>query len=341
MRTRAIAAWASSIALATVGTLRTTEALATPGTHPPLVHTWDTRASSVNGAFTAGLFPGGHLYFGSYNSSFSSTSGNVSAQFGVHYVNYLQAPQLPAANGGSGSASFVYSVPILDRHETGLPRLALGFYVGTAPTLLIAGERNYVWVPLALGVAAPISPVRFLTIVPSFEVAGGVTLDTVIRAPNFKPTDAANFIGPDGNVRFSQADIERLVGDALTYELAGAVTVRGGVAAAFHLGERVDLGADIAFGNVGGLSDGVLAVFAGAKLQLHWDNVVPAVLPARERLERESCEDVEERWRKCPGAKSSQKALPQPAAPAKAPDAPPIAPSPATPEPTPPETTAP
>jgi len=36
---------------------------ATPGTHPPLVSTWNGTASSISGAFTAGAFNQGHLDF--------------------------------------------------------------------------------------------------------------------------------------------------------------------------------------------------------------------------------------------------------------------------------------
>ena len=268
------------------------ESSAAPGTHAPIVSTWDTGASSVSASFNAGLFPGGHLYFGSYTSSFSSTSGKVSAQFGVHYVNYLQGAGLPAANGASGTAAFVFSAPVLGRYDRGLPRLALGFYVGLAPTLLVSGERNYLWIPLTTGLAAPFAPAPFVSVVPSFEVGGGATLDTVIRAPEFKPSDVATAVGPDGTIRFTQADIERLVAESVKYEVGAAVSLRGGVGVVFHLGERVDVGADVGLGNVGNLSSGALAVFMGGKLQLHWDSVVPAVLPAKTRLERESCEDV-------------------------------------------------
>lgn len=294
------------------------ESRATPGTHPPIVSTWDTGASSVNATFTGGLFPGGHLHFASYNSSFSSTSGKVSAQFGVHYVNYLAAQELPAANGGAGTAAFVFNAPLLGRHESGLPKLSLGFYLGIAPTLLIAGQYNYVWIPVAAGVAAPISPVPFLTIVPSFELAGGASFDTVVRAPEFKPSDIGTVIDPGGSIRFGQADIERLVADSIKYELQGSATMRGGVSASFHLGERIDLGTGVTLGNVGSLSAGKLAVFLGGTVQLHWDSVVPAVLPPNVRLERESCEDVEERWKLCPGSKRGIPQVPNAPPPEKA-----------------------
>ncbi|MBL9109027.1 MAG: hypothetical protein JNM74_07145 [Myxococcales bacterium] len=165
------------------------------------------------------------------------------------------------------------------------------------------------------------------------------TLDTIVRAPDFTST-AGTVVGPDGSIRFSQADIDRLVADSLRYEVRGAATFRGGLGVAVHLGERIDLGADFGLGNVGTLSEGSLGVFAGAKLQLHWDSVVPAALPARTRLERESCEDVEERFRTCPGF--PRPVTPAPAAtPAPAPTPTPAAtPAPAasatpTPDPTP------
>ena len=132
---------------------------ATPGTHPTMVSTWDTTASSITGGFTGASFgSGGRMFVGSYASSFSSTSGNIGAQFGVHYINYAESSVAPVAHGGSGSAAFVFSAPLLGRHASGLPKVALGFYVGVAPTLLVSGERNYGWVPLTTGIAAPISP---------------------------------------------------------------------------------------------------------------------------------------------------------------------------------------
>ncbi|MBK8215762.1 MAG: hypothetical protein IPK71_18685 [Myxococcales bacterium] len=306
---------------------------ATPGTHPTMVSTWDTTASSITGSFTGASFgSGGRMFVGSYASSFSSTSGNIGAQFGVHYINYAESSVAPVAHGGSGTAAFVFSAPLLGRHASGLPKVALGFYVGVAPTLLVSGERNYGWVPLTTGIAAPISPWPFLSVVPSLEAGMGITIDTIVRAPDFTTT-AGTVVGPDGSIRFSQADIDRLVADSLRYEVRGAATFRGGLGVAVHLGERVDMGADLALGNVGTLSEGSLGIFAGAKLQLHWDSVVPAALPARTRLERESCEDVEERFRTCPGF--SRPVTPAPASnPTPAPASNPTPAPAATPAPT-------
>lgn len=323
-----------------VVTTLSTRAWATPGTHPSMVSTWDTTASSITGSFTGASFgSGGRMFVGSYASSFSSTSGNIGAQFGVHYINYAESSAAPIAHGGSGTAAFVFSAPLLGRHASGLPKVALGFYVGMAPTLLVSGERNYGWVPLTTGIAAPISPWPFLSIVPSVEAGMGITLDTIVRAPDFTTT-AGTVVGPDGSIRFSQADIDRLVADSLRYEIRAAATFRGGLGVAVHLGERIDLGADFGLGNVGTLSEGSLGVFAGAKLQLHWDSVVPAALPARTRLERESCEDVEERFRSCPRSQRPPEAPPPPApTPSKAPAAP--APAPAPPPSPPPPADAP
>lgn len=313
---------------------------ATPGTHPTMVSTWDTTASSITGGFTGASFgSGGRMFVGSYASSFSSTSGNIGAQFGVHYINYAESSVAPVAHGGSGSAAFVFSAPLLGRHASGLPKVALGFYVGVAPTLLVSGERNYGWVPLTTGIAAPISPWPFLSVVPSFEAGMGITLDTIVRAPDFTTT-AGTVVGPDGSIRFSQADIDRLVADSLRYEVRAAATFRGGLGVAIHLGERIDLGADLGLGNVGTLSEGSLGIFAGAKLQLHWDSVVPAALPARTRLERESCEDVEERFRSCPRAPRPPDAPPPGPVPPKPPVAPSASASPSPSPPTPPASAA-
>ncbi len=288
-----------------VAALASGRAQAMPGTHPPIVSTWDTTASSLHGGFTGGVFNGGHLHFGSYASSFSSTSGNISAQFGVHYANYREGAGLDVAHGGAGSAAFVYSAPLLQRHPTGLPRLALGFYLGLAPTLLVAIQRNYAWIPAAVGVGLPIAPTRFLSLVPWFELAGGVSIDTVIRPTAFTAADAATYIDANKRtVNFSQADIDKLVRDAVQVDLSGAVSARGGLKITTHLARTVDLGLDLGLASQGKAFAGPPIFVVGGSLLLHWDAVVPAVLTARERLGNEKCEDVQERSRECPPPRS-------------------------------------
>jgi hypothetical protein len=278
-----------------------TVARATPGTHPLIVSTWDTTSSSVNGAFTGGFFPGGRLYFGSYYSSFSSTSGKLSAQFGAHYANYLAPGQTEAVHGGAGTAALVYNTPTFGRYDSGLPRVAFGFYLGAAPTVLIGGKRNYVWVPAAAGLAMPLSPHPRLTFVPWFEVAGGLDFDSVIRTPRIGSIDASTMYNPvTQQVTVTQKDIDKLVSDAFSYQLHPAVTVRGGLSLAVHLGDVVDLGASGTIGHVQALSSALITVFVGGSLQIHWDDTVPAVLPPSRRLEQERCEDVAQRLQECP-----------------------------------------
>jgi hypothetical protein len=61
-------------------------------------------------------------------------------------------------------------------------------------------------------------------------------------------------------------------------------------------------------GSLGSAFNGPFVVWLGARLVFRWDDVVPAVLPAEERLGREACSDVEERSLLCQAARQHARA---------------------------------
>jgi hypothetical protein len=305
---------------------------ATPGTHAPLVSTWDSTSSSVSGAFTSGFFGGGHLDFATYNSNFSSTSGNVSAQFGLHFVNYRPSTGGDSFNGSSGTAAFVYSAPVLGRWDSGLPKLGIGFYVGLAPTLLARGAPSGGpaidgWIPLAGGVSMPSAPVEWLSLVPWVELSGGVSFDLGAAVVLPTMTNPMPSVGTTSNV-------------------TGAVDLRGGLKVDFHIGRRIDAGGSLMLANLGPGFTGTFVTFVGANINLHWDDVVPSVLPAKQRLETEKCEDILERMKECKASSPASSTSPSPEAtpappPPKPPEPKPAEPKPAEPAPTPQDAPAP
>ncbi len=112
-------------------------ALARTGESAPTVGSWDTRASSVSFSYLEGFFGGGHLRFASYFTNFSSTSGRLSSQFGIHYVGYGEGAT--SAHGMAGSVSALYEIPLSGRQPNGLPWVALAPYAGVSPSGIVSG----------------------------------------------------------------------------------------------------------------------------------------------------------------------------------------------------------
>ncbi len=158
-------------------------ARALPGTHGPAVSTWDTTQSTVVFAFHNGfLLPQGYLRMAGYNANFTSTTGRLSAQFGMHYVGYQGSEDGDrAVHGISGTAVALYGIPVAGRHDNGLARAAFSFYFGGAPAALFNDGRSYVTIPLTLGLGLPFSPIRHLSIVPWIELAPSINIDTEFR----------------------------------------------------------------------------------------------------------------------------------------------------------------
>jgi hypothetical protein len=206
----------------------------------------------------------------SYNANFSSTSGVLSAQFGVHYLSYRDKDLGPLARGFSAGGVALISIPLAQRFSNGVPRSAFGFYVGGVPTALFSGQLNFISVPLVLGIGLPLSPAPWITITPWLEISPGFNFDTEIQEIS---TASAIQSAMDGTL--TRAEVEALVEEGLQIERENSVGKRAGVSVAFHLGQRVDLALNLTLGQ--GHGD---AAELGAGLVVRWDDIVPGVKKA-------------------------------------------------------------
>lgn len=319
-------------------------AQALPGTHAPAISTFDTRASSVVLAYRHGFSDAGPFNTFSYNANFTNTTGKLSAQFGLHYVNFKPTVNDERAHGVAASGVALFVFPVSARWDDGVPKAALSFYVGSVPTIFVSGERNYLTIPLTLGLGVPLSPHRAITFTPWFEVAPSANLDTIFKpadvqigsnvtnqSPECASTDPV--VLANCKVTLNQSAIEDAVRKGVTADLSFKVPLRAGLETGIHLGSSADFNVYASLGSLGGGFSGSSLFSLGAGLVFRWDDIVPAVLPVERRLEREGCDAVEGRFRSCPNSRQwlspEQKArLPQAAAPAPA-SAPVPKPSPA------------
>lgn len=279
-------------------------ASARPGTHPIVVSTWDSRASSVVLQYKRGLLDGGGFDTVSYNANFTSTSGKLSSQFGLHYLNFSEGEREPTLHGLSATATALFVLPVTARFENGLPRAAIGFYVGSAPTALVSGELNYLSVPFVLGLGVPVSPAKAVTITPWFELSPGVNLDTVIhpyRLQNIDPNDYVNL--ETGEVHLTEDEVRRVLEDSVELDVSASVGARAGLDIALHVSDYFDVAVNASLSSVGTAFAGKRVAYLGGGFVWRWDEIVPAVLPAEKRLLHESCDDIEARFRSCPNAR--------------------------------------
>jgi hypothetical protein len=326
---------AGLLGIAILGTSR--ELAAKPGTHPIVVSTWDTRASSVLLQYRHGFLDDGGFNIFSYNANFSATSGKLSAQFGVHYLNYDEPGDSPKQHGLAGTANAVFNFPVTPRYDNGLARVGIALYFGSAPTALISGERNYLSIPFLIGAGVPVTPHKAITITPWFEFSPGVNLDTVINDFSFENEDPEDYINLETNtIELDQADIERVLSESVELDVSFGIGARAGLDLALHASERVDFNVNASLSSVGTAFTGTSVIYVGGGLVFRWDDVVPAVLPPEKRLLSENCEDIEARFRSCPNRARwktpEELETPPPPAPPPAPLAPPpapLAPSPA------------
>jgi hypothetical protein len=285
------------------------DAGARPGTHPVVVSTWDARASSVVLGYRHGSLDSGSLNMLSYHANFSSTGGKLSSQFGLYYLNLSSDSEDPTAHGLAGSATAVFNLPVTRRFDNGLPLTAIDFYVGSAPTALISGERNYLTLPLTIGVGVPITPVKAISIIPWFEFSPSVNLDTEIHDFHIAPADADKYVTVNqmtGEVKvdFTSSDVENLIGETVDLKASAAVGARAGLDIALHASDYFDFTANVGLSSFGSAFSGTQVLYLGGGLIWRWDDIVPAVLPAERRLLHESCDDVELRFKSCPNSKN-------------------------------------
>jgi hypothetical protein len=334
------------MAAALGATLVAGHAAATAGTHAPAVSTYDTRASSVVFGYRHGFSSAGSFNTFSYNANFTSTSGRLSAQFGIHYVNFKQAEADSRAHGVAGSGVAVLEFPVAGRYDDGVPKAAFALHLGGVPTAYISGERNFLTVPFVLGFGLPISPSRYLTFTPWYELAFSANVDTIVRPEgvSIDTTDPSVVtIDPTTHMAtLKQEAVQSALAKGVTIDVGVSVPMRFGLEAAFHLGKTADINLYGMFSTLGGAFSGDSVKTVGAALLFRWDDIVPAVLPKPVVVEHESCEATEQRFRACPSSRfwltPEQRGQAPNAAPAPAPEpapAPPAAspPPPASPPP--------
>jgi hypothetical protein len=297
------------------------------GTHPIVVSSWDARASSVSLEYRHGFMKGGGFNDVAYNANFTSTTGKLSAQFGLHYVNFTANDRDPTAHGLAATATALFEFPVARRYDNGLPLAAIDFFVGSAPTTLVSGSLNYVTIPIVIGVGVPVTPVKALSITPWFELSPSVNLDTEIKPYQVNVADlgGGGSVGPNGEITFTSDQVENVVSQSVHFNTTVKAGARGGLDLAVHLSDYVDLDANLALSTVGAAFTGTFVTYVGGGLVWRWDDIVPAVLPADRRLLHEDCTDVEQRFRACPNSRSWKR--PEDLV---APAASPAAPAPAT-----------
>jgi hypothetical protein len=300
---------------------------ATAGTHAPAVSTYDTRASSIVFAYRHGFSSAGSFNTYSYNANFTSTTGRLSAQFGLHYVNYRQTDADSRAHGMGGSGVAVLVFPVTDRYDDGVPKAALALHLGGVPTAYISGERNFLTLPFVLGFGVPLSPSRYITFTPWYELALSANLDTIVRPEGVTIDPSVVQYDPQtGKATLPQGAVQAALEKGVTIDVGVSVPMRAGLEAQLHLGKSADLNLYGMFSTMGAIFSGETVKTVGASLVLRWDDIVPSVLPKEEQ-------DL----RRCPEPQPARVA-PQPqtapaaASPAPTPSAPPAAgPPPAAP----------
>jgi hypothetical protein len=294
------------MAAAVITTAAAGRASATAGTHAPSVSTYDTRASSVVFAYRHGFSDAGSFNTFSYNANFTSTSGRLSAQFGIHYVNFQEAGADTRAHGVAGSGVAVLEFPVAGRYDDGVPKAAFALHLGGVPTAYISGERNFLTVPFVLGFGFPISPSRFVTFTPWYELAFSANVDTIVRPEGVSiDTTDPSVVTIDPNTHMAtlkQEAVQNALAKGVTVDVGVSVPMRFGLEATVHLGKTVDLNLYGMFSTLGGAFSGDSVKTVGASLLFRWDDVVPAVLPKPVVVEHESCEITERRFRACPSS---------------------------------------
>ncbi len=306
------------------------QAFATPGAHPPLMSTSDTRGSTVILAYRQAFGPLTGRVF-SYNANFSSTGGILSAQFGAHVLQLQETADTGTLIGAAATGAAIWSIPLTQRFDNGVPKAALMVYAGGAPNAAVSGKRNFLNVPIGIGLGTALSPASWITFTPWFEAAPGLDLDTTIVEPDlsrFAPNngDIQELINGQEAVLLSEEDIKQVISDSVKVDLAFEMAMRAGLDITLRMSESWSFNVNSYLTSLGATFGGQKFVFAGAGLMFHWDDIVPAVLPPSRRLERESCEDIEARFRMCPAGKVLSAPPPPPAE--QCPAAAPVVPQP-------------
>jgi hypothetical protein len=242
----------------------------------------------------------------SYNANFSNTTGILSAQFGIHYVNFDAKANDSTAHGVGASGVALFVFPVAGRWADGVPKAAIAFDVGSVPTVYVSGQRQYVTLPLVFGFGVPLSPHKAITLTPWFEASFSANLDTVFKSTDItvQPDAVTTKVNPDGTIGVSLKDgaVEEAVKKGVSIDSGFYVPMRAGLEGDIHVSESVDFNLYSSIATLGGAFGGTSAFTLGAGLGYRWDAIVPAVLPVERRLEREDCDAVEARFRSCPSS---------------------------------------
>jgi hypothetical protein len=266
--------WPALAVLLAAGTAR-----ALPGTHGPSISTWDTRASSVVIGFRPGFLSGGHFDMFSYNANFTATSGKLSSQFGLHYMNVRPDEGATILHGIGATAVALFDFPVRPRYDDGMPKLAVGLYIGAAPVALINERTSHMSIPFPIGVGLPWAPAKAVYISPWFEASPGANLDTRIREATL-PVDP-NLVkpNPDGSFTLTDAAVNQILANSVDYKLSASLGLRAGLDIGVRLGPSVDLNVNGMIGSLGGAFGGTTVGWVGGGFTFRWDDVVAAVLP--------------------------------------------------------------
>ena len=240
----------------------------------------------------------------SYNANFSSTTGKLSAQFGLHYVNFSPSNGDSTAHGIGASGVGLFVFPVAGRYDDGVPKAALSFDLGLVPTAFVSGQRNFLTLPFVLGFGVPLSPARQVTLTPWFEIAPSVNLDTAFHTADITvDPNSVTYDPQTGKASLSASAVQSAVQKGVSVDFDLAVPVRSGLEAAFHVSPSVDLNLYSSLSALGGGFSGASVFTLGAGLVIRWDDTVSAVLPVEHRLDREGCDAIEGRFRSCPNSR--------------------------------------
>ena len=258
--------------------------------------------------FRPGFLSGGHFDVVSYNANFTATSGNLSSQFGLHYLNFRPDDQASVMHGLGTTAVALFSNPLDPhgegggRYAGGVPRAAVAVYVGAAPAVLISGESIASTIPLVLGLGVPWSPSETVTITPWIEGSPALNLDTVIHTGTVDLAGTGTMVtGTPQNpkVTLSNDAIHRILDQTVEFDTRVTFGARAGLDLTFRLGDSADFDVSGTVGSIGSAFSGALVAWLGGSLMFRWDKVVPAVLSPERRLQSEDCNAIEDRYRAC------------------------------------------
>jgi hypothetical protein len=177
-----------------------------------------------------------------------------------------------------------------------------------------------------LGFGVPLSPSRYVTFTPWYELALSANLDTIVRPEGVTIDPSLVQYDPmTGKATLPQGAVQAALEKGVTIDVGVSVPMRAGLEAQLHLGKSADLNLYGMFSTLGAIFSGDTVKTVGASLVLRWDDVVPSVLPKSEQD-----------FGRCPEPPPARVAPETAPLPAAAPPATPPVPPSSAPAPTPP-----